>query len=74
MKTPIPGVDPVAIALDQIEAGKAVRLSGIDLETGCRVNILIERTAADSNLAAPPQPAAAGLVLVLSIQTIEDRH
>lgn len=74
MKTPIPGVDPVAIALDQIEAGEAVRLSGIDLETGCRVSVWIERTAADSNLTGPHQPAAVGLVLVLSIQTIEDRH
>lgn len=73
MKVAIPGVEPVAIALDQIKAGEAVRLSGFDLETGCRVSVWIERIAAEAVHAEPPQPAAAGMVLVLSIQTIEDR-
>ena len=74
MKLPIPGVDPVAIALDEIQAGGDVRFSGIDLESGARVTVMIERAAPSDTPSEAPKPAAAGLVLMLTLHTVEGRQ
>ncbi len=72
MRIPVPDIEPVAIALDQIEASGDVRFSGLDLESGARVTVLIERAAPNPNDERPKREAQ-GLVLVLTMETIVSR-
>lgn len=72
MRVPLPEIEPVAIALDQIQTSGDVKFSGIDLESGAKVTVLIERS--DAAPAGPPkQRSAHGLVLVLSIEALGQR-
>ena len=68
MKLPIPGIEPVAIALESIDATGDIRSSGIVLEAGSRVVVSIDRTATDHVISDTHQ--ASGLVLVLTIEAI----
>lgn len=75
MRVPIPEVDPVAIALDEIDTTGDVRFSGVDLETGARVTVLIERAPQDPSAVVDiSKRSAAGLVLVLTVETIAARQ
>ena len=76
MRLPIPQVEPVAIALDQIDTTGDVRFTGVDLETGARVTVMIERTPKDRTAsgAASAKRSATGLVLVLTVETIAGRQ
>ena len=71
MKVPLPGIEPVAIALESIDATGDVRFSGIDLETGSRVVVSIDRTATDHVISDTHQ--ANGLVLVLTVEAMTKR-
>lgn len=73
MKSAIPGVEPVYIALDSIEAGAEVRFNGIDLETGSRVVVSIDRSQRQPTPYHPTHEAS-GLVLVLTIESISAAH
>lgn len=65
----VPGLEPVAIALCSVDAGDAVRLHGIDLNSGAYVSVTIDRTSdAETQCLAPP---LAGLVLTISIASLE---
>jgi len=65
------GIEPVAIALDQIELGSDVRFAGIDLDTGLRIRVVIERTRRlGENRAALTTLQAHGLLLMLSVERI----
>jgi hypothetical protein len=68
-----PELEPVAIALDDVQVSDSVRLSGIDLDTGLRASVLIERNVKDRPLIAHSRHSATGLVLTLSIQKITDQ-
>lgn len=65
------GIEPVAIALDQIELGRMVRFAGIDLETGLRIRVVVERIH-DANAEQPALKTlqAHGLLLMLSVEQI----
>ena len=63
MRIPLPEIEPVAIALDQLEASDRVRFSGIDLDNGARVTVTIDRDA-DQSAADPGLQRTAGLVLL----------
>lgn len=71
MRTPIPNIDPVAIALDEVAVGPQLRFSGIDLETGHRVSVSIDRpgTRIDGHDVLHLQ--GRGLLLLLSVETID---
>jgi len=68
MPTEFDGLEPVAIALDEIEVADSVRLSGIDLETGLRATVLVEKRPSDHAMRSPHPRIATGLVLTLSIE------
>jgi hypothetical protein len=74
MKVPLPGIAPVEIALESIEAEGDLRFSGVDIESGARVTVMIAR----GDRRDPPFPEAEttlkGLVLVLTMQTIKGRQ
>ena len=74
MRIPIPEIEPVAIALDEIETTGDVRFSGVDLESGARVTVLIERKPNDRASDKTTGRDAAGLVLVLTMETIAARQ
>jgi hypothetical protein len=67
MRRPIPAIDPVAIALDRIDAGPQLKFTGIDLETGAQVSVSVVRPAAPTSVEKSPSYKAHGRVLVLSI-------
>ncbi len=73
MRLPIPDLDPVAIALDRVESSGDLRFSGIDLESGARVSISIDRRPQDAAVDASTLDAH-GLVLVLSLETLPKRQ
>ena len=73
MRVPIPEIDPVAIALDEIDASGDVRFSGVDLESGARVTVLIERKPADTSKRDTSHDAT-GLVLVLTMEALQSRQ
>lgn len=65
------GIEPVAIALDQIELGASVRFAGIDLDTGLRIRVLVERPPQAGHSEYTPQTLQAhGLLLMLSVEQI----
>jgi hypothetical protein len=68
MPTEFDGLEPVAIALDEIEVADNVRLSGIDLETGLRATVLVEKCISDHATRSPLRRVPTGLVLTLSIE------
>lgn len=74
MPKPLIGIDPVAIALDSIEDDGGVRMSGVDLETGTRVRVCIDRNPQEHALGDGRCFGASGLVLVLTVQDFSDRH
>lgn len=74
MPKPLAGIDPVAIALDTIEDDGGVRMTGVDLETGTRVSVRIERQADDRCIATARHFAASGLVLTLTVQDLSGGH
>jgi hypothetical protein len=69
MRIPIPEIEPVIIALESIDATGDVRFSGVDLESGARVVVSVDRRPADHARAAASYQAS-GLVLVLTIEAI----
>ena len=66
MRFDMTGVEPVAIALDRIEAEGALRFSGLDLESGARVVVTIEREEATTPTGGGAVDLG-GLVLVLTL-------
>jgi hypothetical protein len=63
-------LDPVAIALTQIEVGGTMRFSGTDLDSGAEMAVAIE-TSAQAKASDPSAIYEAhGLVLMLTIETI----
>lgn len=74
MRVPIPEIDPVAIALDEIDASGDVRFSGIDLETGSRVTVSVQRQPTDRALSEESREPTTGLVLVLTMETLASRQ
>ena len=73
MRTPIEGITPFVVALEQIEGDDLVNFIGIDTETGASVRVKIERLpghrpACVSNLLGK------GLLLVLSVERFEPTH
>lgn len=70
MPTDLDGLEPVAIALDEIEVADSIRLSGIDLETGLRATVLVEKRSSDHAMRSPRLLVATGLVLTLSIERL----
>jgi hypothetical protein len=71
MRRPIAAIEPVAVALDQIDAGPRTRFTGIDLETGARISVVVERSEPPSTPAENFICHAQGLLLVLSIETLK---
>lgn len=55
-------LSPVAIALELIDLNETVRLVGIDLDTGRRVQVVI-----DEPTATDPLPPVGDLILTLTI-------
>lgn len=53
----------VVIALERVDAGECLQLSGIDLDSGDRLTISI----APGSRSPSPAPNAAGLILSLSL-------
>ena len=74
MRVPIPQIEPVAIALDEIQTTGDVRFTGIDLESGARVSVLIERTPSPRPKSDAATRPATGLVLVLTMETLSTRQ
>ncbi|MEO6377503.1 MAG: hypothetical protein ABIO37_05700 [Caulobacteraceae bacterium] len=74
MRVPIPQIEPVAIALDEIQTAGDVRFTGIDLESGARVSVLIERASATRPHSDAAIRPANGLVLVLTMETLAGRQ
>lgn len=69
MRIPIPEIDPVAISIDRLESGGDIRFSGVDLESGARVSVVIERK--DGEVAATgANLTGSGLVLVLRMERL----
>lgn len=69
MANELGGLEPVAIVLEEVEIADTVRLSGIDLDTGLRASVLIERTGMPAAAATFKQQAM-GLVLTLTVQKV----
>jgi hypothetical protein len=74
MRVPIPQIDPVAIALDEIQTSGDVRFTGIDLDSGARVSVLIERSPSPRPNSDSVVRPANGLVLVLTMATLAGRQ
>ncbi|PTS89116.1 MULTISPECIES: hypothetical protein [unclassified Caulobacter] len=68
----IADIQPVAVALEDVQGVHDLRFNGIDLETGNRISILIERDIRDHAIATDRQFSATGLVLLLSIKRLAD--
>jgi len=68
----IADIQPVAVALEDVQGVHDLRFNGIDLETGNRISILIERDIRDHAIATDHQFSATGLVLLLSIKRLTD--
>ena len=73
MHIPIPEIDPVAISIDRLESGGDIRFSGVDLDSGARVSVLIERKAVDHQ-ATGADVSGSGLVLVLRMERLGARQ
>lgn len=71
MRLPIPGIDPVSLLLDEIETTGDLRFSGTDLESGARVTVVIERKPNDHAPAGSVATLTRGLVLVLTVETLD---
>ena len=66
MRFDMTGLAPVSIALDRIEVEGDVRFTGLDLDSGRRVTVTIERSEKTAGLAGDTRDVA-GLVLVLTL-------
>ncbi|MDQ2762098.1 MAG: hypothetical protein M3Y22_00940 [Pseudomonadota bacterium] len=64
-------IDPVAIALDAIDAGQDVRFNGVDLETGARVSVVVERPTFHFREHVRTRYHAQGLVLTLTVEAFK---
>ena len=73
MLIPIPEIDPVAISIDRLESGSDIRFSGVDLDSGARVSVLIERLAV-GRTATGADLTGSGLVLVLRMERLGARQ
>ncbi len=60
--------DPVTIALNQIEMGTVLRFTGLDLDSGAPITLLVEHPENIGPTAAGLTFDANGLVLVLAIE------
>jgi hypothetical protein len=74
MPNVIDGLEPVAIALDGIEVADSVRLTGIDLETGLRTSITVEKQASDGSMPRARLDGPTQLVLTLSIDHVTTKR
>lgn len=67
MEDPEMDLDPVAIALTEIEGGSTIRFTGRDIESGATVSILVETKGIAQAGTPGPIYDAGGLVLLLTI-------
>lgn len=73
MRVPIATIDPVAILLDELDTAGEVTFGGVDLDSGARVTVTIERDPLGGP-APSPDPDRSSLILVLSIQQLQHHH
>ena len=66
MMLDLKGIEPVAIALESIDVEGDVRFTGLDLDSGSKVVVTIERSEKAAQLHGRTQDVA-GLVLVLTL-------
>ena len=71
MSSPIPNIDPVAIALDEVAVGPQLKFSGIDLETGLRISVSVDRPGARIEGTDVLRFQGRGLLLLLSVESID---
>jgi hypothetical protein len=67
-------LSPVAIAIDDIVVADSVRLSGIDLDTGHRASVLIERSVGPQIVSHTAPRHDGSLVLTISIEHVTTRR
>lgn len=67
MENPEMDLDPVAIALTEIEGGSVIRFRGTDIESGATVSVLVETNGIAQTGTPGPIYEADGLVLLLTI-------
>ena len=71
MRTRILDIEPVAIALLDIDMTGELRFSGIDLDSGELVTVSIERLGLGSQQSDNAAAQQDGLVLLLSLHTVD---
>jgi len=63
----IDNLDPIAVALEEIQDDGSTTFAGIDLDSGKRVRIVVDRHSPSPSPLAQQSLAADGLILILTI-------